>query len=96
MAYVDLVLCKHPNNDGLFLFYAPAWSRLKKGGQVIVNTQKGESLAIVQDCVTVDNETNEYKFIVELANAKLPLKKVLSKVVYDKFEYEEEDENGID
>lgn len=101
--YIDLVLCKHDKNDNNFLFYAPAWSRLEKDDEVIVDTKYGESKAVVVDKVTVDKTSEEYEFIVKATGATTPLRKVLSKVLYREFDYDfdyeeetEEKENGID
>lgn len=92
--YIDLVLCKHHNNDRYFLFQAPEFSGLQNGDQVIVETRKGEKEAIVIDKTTV-NTTSDNDFIefaMTVCNATHPLKKVLKKVVYIELKYGDENE----
>lgn len=90
MKYIDLVLCQHPNDNRNFLFVAPAWSRLQRGDNVMVDTRNGKCLAIVQDTALVEKDSDLYIFIVTASKATLPLKKVISKIEYHEFEYEEE------
>lgn len=93
--YIDLVSCKHSKNGNVFLFQAPAWSHLKKGDDVIVDTIRGEHPAFVVDAITVDIDSDTFNFIVDSMEATLPLKRVLKKFDYKTFEYEE-DENVTD
>ena len=92
--YIDLVACKHANNDKVFLFRAPRFSYLNKGDMVIVETKNGESEATVEASRTVDLHDNDFvEFICCLSGAELPLKRVLKKVTYREFDYMEEDDN---
>lgn len=90
--YVDLVSCdiggRHP-----YLFIAPSFTRLKEGDEVIVDTSLGKIRAKVVAVITIQYEGSGYDFIVKATNATLPLKKVLQKVIYSDFEYDEEKEN---
>lgn len=89
--YIDLVLCKHDGHEKFFLFCAPAFSGLKKGDRVIVETIKGESEATVERSYTISKERDdEFEFILVASGAYLPLRKVLKKIEYIEFEYEEE------
>lgn len=88
--YIDLVVCKHDNNPKSFIFRAPAWSHLKKGDLVIVETQKGEKEAIVERSYTTNRSSEELDFILISSGATIPLKKVLKKVTYKKLIYEDE------
>jgi len=90
--FVDLVLCKHIDDlDGhIYLFYAPAFSGLKKGDSVIVDTKYGQKLAEVKDIETVDTKLPVYDFIVTAAGATKPLRKIIYRVINDELEYEEE------
>ena len=91
--YFDFVLCKHANNDKTYLFHAPAFSYLKKGDFVEVETSKGRQLAMVISCFTLSkSETDKIDFIMNATGASKDVKKVLSKVDYKEFEYEQEDE----
>jgi len=101
--YIDLVLCKHDGNNNNFLFYAPAWSNLKEGDRVIVNTQYGESDAVVVATNCVEYKDDDYNFIIKATGATKPLRKVLKKVEYRELNYNcenldlvEENENGVD
>ena len=86
--YVDLVVCKHDGCDAHFLFQAPAWSGLEEGDLVIVY---GDQKATVMNKITVDPTSEEYDFIVDATNAIKPLKRVLKKVTFRDFVYEEVD-----
>ena len=96
--YIDLVLCKHEGNSDYYLFYAPSFSNLV-GLEVIVETKHGEAKAVVEDSLTIDPTDEKFKFILKLAGATKPLRKVVSKVKYYGFVYDDETEeylNGID
>lgn len=89
--YIDLVICKHGNNPNAFIFQAPEWSTLKAGDKVIVETKKGEAEATVERVYTVNTtDKEEFEFIMMASGASLPLKKVLKKVTYKVFRYEDE------
>lgn len=96
--YIDLVLCKHPESKKTFLFRAPAFSRLKSGDVVFVETRKGIRLTEVVAVQTADVDDGEsMEFIREATNASFPLMRVISKLEEKKFDYKEEDEiNGND
>ena len=93
--YIELVVCKHPNSQFKFLFYAPAWTGLKTGDEVIVDTKHGEQPATVLTKTIVEKDSELYNFILESMSATLPLKRVLKKVIYVEMNYEE-DENVTD
>lgn len=92
--YIDLVACKHMNNDRSFLFKAPKFSYLDKGDKVMVETKHGNAEATVEASYTIDPEDNDLmKLILSLNGAELPLKKVLKKIKYIDFEYKEDEEH---
>lgn len=99
--YFDFVLCKQENGKN-YLFHAPAFSKLKKGDLVKVETVHGEKLATVVSCITLaENDDAKIDFIMNATGAPKDVKKVLAKVEYSDFEYEDEMENhneksGID
>ena len=94
--YIDLVLCRHKDDDRNLLFQAPKFSYLKPNDEVIVETKLGNLSAKVVQSITIDVESEVYGFITSMYRVTLPLKKVLAKVRYSEFEYSEETENGID
>lgn len=94
MKTIDLVLCEHDLNKGQkFLFQAPMFSCLKNGDKVMVDTKYGERVATVVASCSVGEGTEQYEMIVQACGASEPLKKVISKITYRKFEYEGESEN---
>ena len=94
MNYVDYVVCQHHHDDRLFLFYAPAWSRLKAGDEVIVDTVRGQFPAVVVEVSTIQKDDEPLKNMIKrLAGATEPLRRVISKVRFDELTYETEDED---
>lgn len=87
--YKDYVLCKH-QSERVFLFEAPAWSRLKEGDKVVVDTQYGQNEATVVKIITLSEIADkEYiEIMVFLANATEPLRKVIGKVELKEFRYQ--------
>lgn len=91
--YIDLVLCKHPMNEKTYLFRAPAFSHLKKGDGVFVETRKGEQLAEVINSWTGNVDDGEFmEFIKDCTHAKFPLMRITGKLELKTFDYKEEDE----
>lgn len=91
--FIDLVVCKHSANDNAYVFQAPAFSLLRKGDKVIVETKQGEQMAEVERVYTARNSGEELDFILIASGATLPLKRVLKKVTYKEFEYEKGSQN---
>jgi hypothetical protein len=96
MKFIDYVTVEHENNRHPYLFIAPAFSGLKDGDSVIVETSRGKQLAQVKAVTTVNMEDDIADFIIKSTGATNPLKRVLQKVVYQDFEYEDEDEQSRD
>ena len=91
--YFDFVLCKHENGGKTFLFHAPAFSKLKKGDLVKVETVHGETMATVVSCITLaENDDAKIDFIMNATGAKPDVKKVLSKVEYIQSDFDYGDE----
>ena len=88
--YIDLVLCQHSPDGKPYLFVAPAWSYLKSGDSVLVETRCGLKDAVVVDCITEAVESEYIKFAVACVGASLPLKRVMSKITYKDFDYTED------
>lgn len=88
--YKDYVLCKVENNEKPYLFYAPAFSYLKKDDVVICETKYGEKVGTVLcDSLTLgEYEEDKIEFIHQSTGAGV-LKRVLAKVSRKDFKYEE-------
>lgn len=92
--YIDLVICKHANSDHPYIFKAPAWSNLNAGDDVFVETKHGEKIATVERKYTVDTTDNdEFEFILMASGVTTPLRKVLKKIEYKEFEYDDEEDS---
>lgn len=90
--YMDLVICKFDSNHNLSIFSAPAWTYLKKGDRVLVETKKGEAEATVEKTYTVDvSNRDAFEFILMAGGVSLPLKRVLKRVMFIDLDYKSED-----
>ena len=92
--YIGLAVCQQDNSKRPELFETPVWSSLKEGDRVIVESTTGGSYAVVLKTLTTvkDDNLHEFDFIRVLCGASLPLKRVLARVTYESFVYEEEKE----
>lgn len=89
--YIDLVLCETCNGKRE-VFRAPAFSHLKNGEMVIVETDKGEEMTnvVISLCIGLD-ETENLAFIKEALQFEVDeLEKVKSKVVFRTLDYKED------
>jgi hypothetical protein len=92
MEYKDYVLCKLEESDKPYLFYAPRWSHIKDGSDVIVETKDGEKPAKVMCSITLgDNEENAIEFITKATGATI-IKKVLRVMSFKELDYSEYEE----
>lgn len=94
--YIDLVLCTHPSLDRLVPFKAPAFTSLKEGDHVKVESGiLGHTEVEVVKSLTIDENSEQMEFILTAINLRtaIPLRKVLSKVIFEDFEWEEEKED---
>lgn len=87
--YIDLVLAESKQTKFKALFQAPAWSHLKKGDEIIVPQNEPPHTIEVLAVLTIDPESDQYKFIVGVSQATEPLLKVLAKIEYETLKYEE-------
>ena len=76
---LDLVLCKHPNDNRVFLFRAPMNSGLQEGDDVICDTRRGENPAKVIQVCTVSENSSIYEMIKAATGAHGELKRILYK-----------------
>lgn len=92
--YVQFVVCQHTGDSKKYLFYSPAFSNLEKGDEVLVDTQFGEKKATVLAVCTSSSEDVE-RILRVLAGAEdKPVKRVIGKYEFTKFEYGEDENNG--
>lgn len=92
--YIDLVLCKHPSLDRLVPFKAPAFTSLKEGDHVKVEGGiLGHTDVEVVRSLTIDENSEQMEFILTALDLATPVRKVLSKLTFEDFEWEEEKED---
>ena len=91
--YFDFVLAKEPGKDDFKLFRAPRWEGLEPGAEVVAETPEGERLFVVVASATINGEeTKQIDLIMKATRTKEDgVGRVLSKVVYEKLDYDEED-----
>lgn len=98
--YVQFVVCQYDGESKKHLFYAPAFSDLKKGDEVLLDTQYGKQKAtrkatVCAVCTFYDSGTDVEKALRVLAGAEdKPLKRVIGKYQFVKFDYNEDKNNG--
>lgn len=91
--YVQLVVCQHTGDQKKYLFYAPAFTDIRIGEEVMVDTQFGEKKATVLAVCTTSSDDVE-KILRVLAGAEdKPLKRVIGKYQFTKFDYGEDETN---
>ena len=92
--YVQFVVCQHDGEIKKYLFYAPAFSDIKKGDEVLVDTQFGEKKATVLAVCTSSSEDMERALRVLAGAEGKPIKRVIGKYNFSKFDYSEDESNG--
>lgn len=97
--YIGLAVCQLDNNEKK-LFETPAWRSLATGDRVIVEGSRENSgnYATVLSAFTARTKDSfhELEFILTASGETMPLKKVVAKVEYDYFKYEEDDYERTD
>lgn len=92
--YVQFAVCQHTGNNKKYLFYAPPFRGVMIGDEVQVDTQFGEKKATVLAVCTTSSDDVE-KILRVLAGAEdKPLKRVIGKYQFTKFDYMEDENNG--
>lgn len=92
--YVQFVVCQHAGKDKKYLFCAPAFSNIEKGDEVLVDTQLGERRATVLSAFISSSEDVERSLRILVGAEDKPLKRVIGKYQFVKFDYYSEDENN--
>lgn len=79
MAYTTLVIAE---TDGVMrLLKAPFFTPLEEGDELVVETETGESPAVLRAFATMGTDSEAYQFILQSLGAREPLPRVL-KIVY--------------
>ena len=92
--FVQFVVCKHDCEIKKYLFYAPAFSDIKKGDEVLVDTQFGEKKATVLAVCNSSSDDVERALRVLAGAEGKPIKRVIGKYNFSKFDYNEDENNG--
>lgn len=93
-SYVQFVVCQHTDSQKKFLFYAPLYASIKSGDEVLVDTQFGEKMAtVLAVCNSTSNDVEQVLRVLTGAGCG-PLKRVIGKYDFTKFNYREDDNNG--
>ena len=92
--FVQFVVCKHTGDSKKYLFYAPAFSDIKIGDDVLVDTQFGEKKATVLAVCTSSSDDLERVLRVLAGAEDKPLKRVIGKYQFAKFNYSVGENNG--
>ena len=92
--FVQFVVCQHNGDIKKYLFYAPAFSDIKIGDDVMVDTQFGEKKATVLAVCTSSSDDLERALRVLAGAEGKPIKRVIGKYNFSKFDYSEDENNG--
>lgn len=92
-SYVQFVVCQHTDSRKKFLFYAPLYASIKSGDEVLVDTQFGEKKATVLAVCTTSSDDVEISMRVLAGAEDKPLKRVIGKYEFTKFDYREDEPN---
>ena len=92
-SYVQFVVCQHIGDSKKYLFYAPPFKDIHIGDEVLVDTQFGEKRATVLALYTSASDDVE-RILRVLAGAEdKPVKRVIGKYQFIKFDYMEDGNN---
>lgn len=92
--FVQFVICQHNGDNKKYLFYAPSFSDIKIGDDVLVDTQFGEKKTTVLAVCTSSSDDIERALRVLAGAEDKPLKRVIGKYEFAKFNYGEDENNG--
>lgn len=92
--YVKYVVCKHTDNGKTYLFYAPFFSNINSGDEVLVDTQFGEKKATVLAVCMAYGEDVKRALCVLAGAEDESVKRVIGKYNFVKFDYSEDENNG--
>ena len=92
--FVQFVVCQHDGDSKKYLFSSPAYSFINIGDEVLVDTKFGEKRATVLAVCNTSSEDVERTLRVLAGAEKKPIKRVIGKYNFSKFEYSEDENNG--
>ena len=92
--YVQFVVCQHIGDSKKYLFFAPAFSDIKIGDEVLVDTMFGAQRATVLAFCTVSSTEVERTLRVLAGAEDKPIKRVIGKYKFVKFDYSEDENDG--
>lgn len=85
--FVQFVVCQHTGDSKKYLFYAPAFSDIKKGDEVLVDTQLGERKAtVLATCISSSDDVERALCVLAGAEGK-QVKRVIGKYLFAKINY---------
>ena len=91
--FVQFVVCQHNDSIKKFLFYAPFCATIKSGDEVLVDTRFGEKMAtVLAVCNSTSNDVEQVLRVLAGAGCE-PLKRVIGKYDFTKFNYREDETN---
>ena len=95
--YVDYVAVQTVGMDDYMLVTAPAWSGLKDGDEVMVDTIRGAFPAKVLGVSTILKDDEPLKHLLRLLAGMedRTLKRVISKVVHEPLIYEDDEDDTV-
>lgn len=92
-SYVQFVVCQYTDCKKKLLFYAPLYASIKSGDEVLVDTQFGEKMAtVLAVCNSTSNDVEQVLRVLTGAGCE-PLKRVIGKYDFTKFNYREDEAN---
>lgn len=91
--FVQFVVCQHTDSIKKFLFYAPFCATIKSGDEVLVDTQFGERRATVLAVCSSTRDELENILRVLAGAEDNPIKRVIGKYEFTKFNYSEDETN---
>lgn len=92
--YVQFVVCQHTGDSKKYLFYAPVFSDINEGDSVLVETEFGKRRATVLAVCYSSSEDVERALRVLAGAEDKPIKRVIGKYQFVKFNYSEDENNG--
>lgn len=90
----QFVVCQCAGNSIKYLFYSPTYSNIEKGDEVLVDTQFGEKKATVLAVCMAYGEDVKRALCVLAGVEDEPVKRVIGKYNFVKFDYSEDENNG--
>ena len=89
--YQDVVMATVPHGirNKIDLFFAPAWSGLKAGDDIVIRDRVRGTVSAV---CTLNNEADEYKFLLKAFDRTHPLERIEGIYEYKPLFYKEDEE----